>query len=306
VLNGGLRLRRGSLLQRRAELAHGLSQRTRQRGQPFGTKHDQRDRGDEDQVNRVLDAHAVSRLAPWAARAITSERTPTLCLVSAQGIGPGGRAYPPPRAGEPLWPAQATLLAAIGLQLLLPDRLTVGPTWLIPALEGALLVGLFLASPGRLERDHPRRRSVAIGFIALVSAANVFSLAELTHHLLHAKEPTNGRELIISGMLIWLTNFLIFALWYWEIDRGGPGKRAAGHDTAPDFLFPQMNDDRIEPVHWRPQFIDYLYVSLTNATAFSPTDTMPLSPMAKAVMGVQSLVSLVTLGLIISRAVNVL
>ena len=107
-------------------------------------------------------------------------------------------------------------------------------------------------------------------------------------------------------MLIWLTNFLIFGLWYWEIDRGGPGQRAAGHDGAPDFLFPQMTDDRIEPRDWRPSFIDYLYVSLTNATAFSPTDTMPLTPMAKSVMGVQSLVSLVTIGLIVSRAVNIL
>ena len=107
-------------------------------------------------------------------------------------------------------------------------------------------------------------------------------------------------------MLIWLTNFLLFALWYWELDRGGPGRRAAGRDQPPDFLFPQMSDDRIEPRNWRPRFIDYLYVSLTNATAFSPTDTMPLTPMAKSVMGIQSLVSLVTLGLIVARAVNVL
>jgi uncharacterized membrane protein len=226
--------------------------------------------------------------------------------VAVQTIGPGGRPYPPPPANEPLWPAQATLLGAIGLQLLLPERLTAGPTWLVPALEGALLVGLFLAAPKEIEREHPRRRAIALGFIALVSAANVLSLYLLTHHLLHSKQPTNGRELVFSGLLIWLTNFLIFALWYWELDRGGPGKRAAGQDEAPDFLFPQMNDDRIEPLHWRPQFVDYLYVSLTNATAFSPTDTMPLSPMSKSVMGVQSVVSLVTLGLIISRAVNIL
>jgi uncharacterized membrane protein len=225
--------------------------------------------------------------------------------VLEQGIGPGGRPYPPPPAPEPIWPAQATVLAAIGLQLLLPERLTVGPTWLIPALEGALLVGLFLATPRTLERDHPRRRVIAVGFIALVSAANIFSLAELTHFLLH-HNVADGRELIISGMLIWLTNFLIFALWYWELDRGGPGKRAAGRDAAADFLFPQMNDDRIEPLHWRPKFVDYLYVSLTNATAFSPTDTMPLTPMAKSIMGVQAVVSLVTIGLIVSRAVNIL
>ena len=225
--------------------------------------------------------------------------------MSAQGIGPGGRLYPPPPTGESLLQPLGTLLAAIVLQLFLPARLTVGPSWLVPALEGALLVGLFLAAPRTLEREHPRRRTVAVGIIALVSAANVFSLAALTHFLLH-HNVSNGRELIVSGVLIWLTNFLIFALWYWELDRGGPGKRASGHDTAPDFLFPQMNDDRIEPLHWRPKFIDYLYVSLTNATAFSPTDTMPLSPTAKSIMGVQSVVSLVTIGLIVSRAVNIL
>lgn len=218
---------------------------------------------------------------------------------------PPRRAYPPPAAPEPFWPAQLTILAAIGLQFALPKRLTVGPFWLLPALEGALLVGMFFATPRELEGEHKRRRRAAIGLIALVSAGNVYSLVDLTHFLLH-HEVSNGRELITSGVLIWLTNFLIFALWYWELDRGGPGRRAAGHDDPPDLLFPQMSDDTIEPLDWRPRFIDYLYVSLTNATAFSPTDTMPLSPEAKSVMGVQALVSLVTIGLIVSRAVNIL
>jgi uncharacterized membrane protein len=216
-----------------------------------------------------------------------------------------GRPYPPPAAAESFWPAQLTLLAAIGVQLGLPERLTVGPRWLIPGLEGALLVGLSLATPRQLEHEHTVRRRVALSLTAFVSAANVFSLAALTHFLLH-HNVENGRELIGSGVLIWLTNFLIFALWYWEMDRGGPGRRAAGHDGPPDFLFPQMNDDRVLPSDWRPRFIDYLYVSLTNATAFSPTDTMPLTPTAKSVMGLQSLVSVVTIGLIVSRAVNIL
>ncbi len=198
------------------------------------------------------------------------------------------------------------MLAAIGLQIGLSERLTVGPSWLVPALEGVLLIGLSMATPRQLEHEHTGRRRAAIALTAFVSAANVFSLVELTHYLLHSKALNYGQELIVSGMLIWLTNFLIFALWYWELDRGGPGRRAAGHDGPPDFLFPQMSDDRIEPLYWRPRFIDYLYVSLTNATAFSPTDTMPLSPMAKSIMGAQSLVSLVTIGLVVSRAVNIL
>jgi uncharacterized membrane protein len=215
------------------------------------------------------------------------------------------RPYPPPPESESFWPAQATILASISLQLFLPSRLTVGPPWLIPALEAALLFGMFMATPRQLEHEHPLRRRVALGLTAFVSAANIYSLATLTHFLLH-HNVGNGRELIVAGVLIWLTNFLIFGLWYWELDRGGPGKRAAAHDGPPDFLFPQMSDDRIEPRNWRPKFIDYLYVSLTNATAFSPTDTMPLTAGAKCTMGAQSLVSLVTIGLIVSRAVNIL
>jgi uncharacterized membrane protein len=225
--------------------------------------------------------------------------------VADASASPSPRPYPPPPGAEAFWPVQVTVLAAIGLQIGLSKRLTVGPAWLLPALEGVLLIGLSMATPRQLEHEHRARRRTAIALTAFVSAANIFSLVELTHLLLH-HNVENGRELVVSGMLIWLTNFLIFALWYWEIDRGGPGRRAAGHDGPPDFLFPQMSDDRIEPRFWRPQFLDYLYVSLTNATAFSPTDTMPLTPMAKMIMGAQSIVSLVTLGLVISRAVNIL
>lgn len=225
--------------------------------------------------------------------------------MATEASDPPGRLYPPPAEPEPFWPAQATILAAIGLQLLLPARLAVGPSWLIPSLEGALLLGMFLATPRQLEHEHPVRRNVALGLTAFVSAANIYSLGALTHFLLH-HNLGNGRQLIVSGVLIWLTNLLIFGLWFWEIDRGGPGRRAAGHDGPPDFLFPQMSDDHVLTPDWRPMFIDYLYVSLTNSAAFSPTDTMPLTPVAKSVMGVQSVVSLLTIGLIVSRAVNIL
>jgi uncharacterized membrane protein len=197
------------------------------------------------------------------------------------------------------------MFVAIGLQLLLPTRLTEGPRWLVPALEVLLLAGLTASTPRQLQKEHRRRRAAALIMTGLVSLANIGSLVLLSRELLRHASP-NGRELIAAGALIWITNVIIFGLWYWETDRGGPGVRAAGHDRAPDFLFPQMTDDRIEPLFWRPLFIDYLYVSLTNATAFSPTDTMPLTPRAKAIMSVQSLVSLITIGLVVSRAVNIL
>ncbi len=215
------------------------------------------------------------------------------------------RRYPPPPRSEPAWQAQSAVLAAIALELLLPERVTAGPRWLVPALEAALLVGLVIATPRQLERPHTRRRRIALSLIALVTVANTSSLAMLSHELLH-HNVSDGRGLIFAGVLIWLTNVLVFALWYWETDRGGPGRRAAGNDGPPDLLFPQMTDDRIGPFDWRPQFIDYLYVSLTNATAFSPTDTMPLTQTAKSVMGAQALVSLVTIGLVVARAVNIL
>jgi uncharacterized membrane protein len=122
---------------------------------------------------------------------------------------------------------------------------------------------------------------------------------------------TGGRaipasELLTVGANIWLTNVIIFALWYWELDRGGPGARATGTDPNPDFLFPQMAETAIDFHHWEPEFVDYAYVSFTNAAAFSPTDTMPLSRWAKLAMMLQSAVSLVTAILVVARAVNVL
>ncbi|HEX3803940.1 MAG TPA: hypothetical protein VHV75_13960 [Solirubrobacteraceae bacterium] len=213
-------------------------------------------------------------------------------------------AYPPPGRSELHLPAQLTILATILLQLVLPDRLVAGPRWMWPAIEGTLLAVLFLSAPQRLEAPHSVRRMLSLSATAVVGIANGIALALLAHYLLHHDVP-DGYELIIAGAEIWLTNVFIFALWYWEMDRGGPGRRAAGLDGPPDFLFPQMTELELFG-SWRPQFLDYLYVGLTNASAFSPTDTMPLSVQAKMVMGFQGLVSLVTIGLVVSRAVNIL
>ena len=136
-------------------------------------------------------------------------KAPDVTSSTPQAVKP----YPPLRRAEASLAAQATVLAAIALQLLLPERLTAGPTWLLPALEGALLVGLSLATPRQIEREHPPRRGLALGMTALVSVANVISLALLVHLLLH-HGTKNGQQLIVAGALIWITNVLIFGFWY--------------------------------------------------------------------------------------------
>jgi len=208
---------------------------------------------------------------------------------------------------DPYWPAQASVLATIALDIDLPNRLTLQPPWVLPALEGLLLVGLVLTTPRGGAPPHPYRRFAAIGLIGLVSAANLLSLVLLVHYLLHhSTSPAEGHRLILAGIEIWVTNVLLFGIWYWELDRGGPQARKHPECPAPDFLFPQMTEERLGRWKWRAGFVDYLYVSFTNASAFSPTDTMPLSQMAKMLMLVQSLISLVTIGLVVARAVNIL
>jgi uncharacterized membrane protein len=205
----------------------------------------------------------------------------------------------------PFWEPQLVVACAIALQLSLSEQVSIGPSWLFPALEGALLLGLVIASPHPNVRHTPLRRHMAIGMIGLVSAANAAALVRLCNRLLQASK-LNGHQLILSGIVLWCTNVLLFGLWYWELDRGGPAARASADRDFPDFLFPQMSEPRWAPKDWMPRLIDYLYVSLTNATAFSPTDTMPLTPTAKWLMSAQSLVSLITVGLVVARAVNIL
>lgn len=208
----------------------------------------------------------------------------------------------PPRT---YWPARAAVLIAVALYLVLPDQLIPYPRWIVPTLEGAVLVALTFVVPHRTTVDHPARRILAIVLIALISAANTLSLGLLVHELLHGGAQ-EGRLLIFSSIGIWLTNVIVFGLWYWELDRGGPFQRHNPTHREPDFLFPQMATPGAGPPTWAPSFIDYLYVSLTNATAFSPTDTMPLTTMAKSLMAVQSIASLLTVAVVAARAVNIL
>ncbi len=212
--------------------------------------------------------------------------------------------------GEPRWPASLAVLAILVLYWLLPERLTVGPTWIVPALALALLP-LSLAAPRRRPDEPPWQRLAAVALIALVNLANLGSLILLVDALLQGRTLVghthlDGRTLLLSSVAIWLTNVLVFALWYWELDRGGPDDRARPLHRQPDFIFPQMTTPGCAAPRWSPSFIDYTYVSFTNATAFSPTDTMPLTPWAKALMTLQSLASLLTVALVAARAVNIL
>ena len=208
--------------------------------------------------------------------------------------------------GEERWPVTATIAVAIALQIALPEHLTIGPGWLLPALEGALGIGLTAANPRRVDRRSNVLRATSLMLIALISIANGWSSYELISELIAGTTGSQAGPLLSNGASIYLTNIIVFALWYWEWDRGGPVARSQGDQLYPDFLFPQMTQEHLAPDDWRPVFFDYLYVSYTNATAFSPTDTMPLARWAKALMLAQSAVALVTVALVVARAVNIL
>lgn len=228
----------------------------------------------------------------------------------------GGSAWGFRSRREPRWPASLALVAALVLYVALPAKLIYSPfgvnqefaRWVVPALELILLVPLQFVSHRRRQAETTWHRWLSIGLIGLVNLANLGSLVLLVDKLIHGSTRTSnlGLELIYSAILIWLTNVFVFALWYWELDRGGPGARSAPQHREPDFLFPQMVTPKAAPPDWTPSFIDYLYVSFTNATAFSPTDTMPLTEWAKLLMLVQSAASLLTIALVAARAVNIL
>lgn len=207
---------------------------------------------------------------------------------------------------DPLWPAQLAVALVIALTLVLSGQVTIGPTWLLPSLEAiALAVLVTVSRKAREAEPHPGLRRLALGVVGFVSLANVVSLGLLVHFLISGGH-ASGHRLIVSGVVLWATNVLLFAVWYWEMDSGGPHARFTGTMVMKDFQFPQMESRHHALATWRAGFLDYLYLSLTNATAFSPTDTMPLTHSAKIVMGVQSVAALLTVGLVIARAVNIL
>ncbi|MBC7546332.1 hypothetical protein H7171_01145 [Candidatus Saccharibacteria bacterium] len=191
---------------------------------------------------------------------------------------------------EPAWHVGLALLTAVGLQLFLKDSLTLGSKYIVISLEFSLLAILFI--PGLAVKA---KRLFAILLMIFITAANIFSLTLVIDQLFN-KVHIDGKQLLISSVAIYLTNIIVFGVLYWELDN------AEAH--VDDFSFPQVNLPN--QTHWKPTFFDYLYVSVTNATAFSPTDTFPLTHRAKLLMTVQSITSLVTVALVAARAVNIL
>lgn len=208
--------------------------------------------------------------------------------------------------GENRLPVATAIVAAITLQIFVPDRYGLTPRWLVPGLEGALLAALVAINPIRMERGGPTARAVSLALVAAITADNVFSASRLAHTIIVGHQSGDAVGLLGSGAAIYVTNIIAFGVWYWELDRGGPLARAEGGNTHPDFLFPQMASPQFAPPDWEPRFVDYLYVSFTNAVAFSPTDTMPMSRWTKALMTTQSVVALAIAALVVARAVNVL
>ncbi|MES2188186.1 MAG: hypothetical protein V4505_26780 [Pseudomonadota bacterium] len=219
------------------------------------------------------------------------------------------------------WLARGAIALTAGLNLLLVNDLALGPSWLAPAFEFAMLIPLSIATAwtqGRVRHAHTdhhwkiitrsRRvvRWMALVLTAIVTAINFYALYRVMGALLHGAKGSTGETLLLDALNIWFTNIVVFALWFWNLDRGGPAMRGLAVGKEPDFQFPQMQGVDPAACAWAPGFVDYFYLAFTNATAFSPTDTLPMTGRAKLLMMLESSVSLLTVGLVAARAVNIL
>jgi hypothetical protein len=223
---------------------------------------------------------------------------------------------------SPIWPTLAVLGAA-ALYATLPTGFVAGRSstgvytvvrWVVPGLAILLLIPLLLTLPQRpslrafavrAQAHRVGRRVLALAVIAVLTAANAAAIILLVHLLLTGAQ-TQASQLLRAGIHMWAMNVLVFGLWFWELDGGGPPKRRHDSTAARDFFFPQEGLPNTVAGRWQPSFIDYLYISYTNATAFSPTDTMPLSQWAKVLMAAQSAASLLLAIMVVARAVNIL
>jgi len=208
--------------------------------------------------------------------------------------------------GEPRWPMTLAVVSVIVLTSVLPDRLSALPTWVFPTVLTILLLALIATDPGAITKTSRALRWLSIALVVVMAVSALSATTRLIRDLVEGSPITaNATTLLATGASVWVINIVAFALLYWEFDCGGPAARAHGMAPHPDLAFPQQLEPDVAPPGWRPQFVDYLYVGITDAVAFSPTDAMPLAPWAKLAMAIEAVISLVILGLVIARAVNV-
>ena len=209
--------------------------------------------------------------------------------------------------GEQRWPVALVVLVIICAQLALPTPIGAIPKWLAPAIQILLVVVIFALNPTSTGSAHRMVRPLGLALCVLLTLGNIHEAVMLILSIVNGQNGLSAGALFASGAIVWFCNIVVFALWYWELDRGGPLARAQGLRKRPDFLFTQMQAGHSgHDQDWEPCFFDYLYVAFTNATAFSPTDTMPLSVWAKMMMMCQAFISLTMAAVVIARAIGVL
>jgi len=208
---------------------------------------------------------------------------------------------------EKRWPLLGALAVAIAVPLLLPARFSLGPSWIVPAVVALLLVAIVVADQGRGDRRPAVVRVLSLALVVVLVAEAAGVTGRLVVDLVEGGQETDSAgDLLSVGFGVWLYTILAFAFLYWVLDGGGPDARLWAPPEYPNLAFPEQLNPVVAAPGWRPQFFDYLYLGFTNATAFSPTDVMPLARWAKAAMTLQAAGSLVILGLVIARAVNIL
>ncbi len=211
------------------------------------------------------------------------------------------------RDHEPVWPGILAVLVAAVLNVFLPETLAAGPGWLAVSVIAAMSAICILMPAGPHHWAHQALGHASSG---LVTAALCYSLWKLIEALLY-KSSVNGADLLRGALILWSINIVLFGTWYWRLDAGGPHRRSARFHSEGAFLFPQMSLDEAARqaarlTRWRPAFIDYLFLAFNTSTAFSPTDTLPLSRWAKVLMMIQASISLTILAVVAARAVNII
>jgi uncharacterized membrane protein len=226
--------------------------------------------------------------------------------MSAQPEPPQGQLKA--RLAEPRWPMALAVVATGLLRAALPPELRNGDAaWLFLVLVVGLLAVLIIGDPGRIDRDRPWLHNLTSVLIGLITVANADAAVRLVVGILNVSSFTqNAKVLLASGAAIWLSNIIAFALWYWNLDRGGPAARALGTPVRPALIFPEMLHPQHVDEGWYPKFVDYFHFAFATATAFSPTDVSAIKPWMKLMMMAEEVVSLVVAILVVARAVNIL